>query len=218
MSKKGKIRLSKKTNGIIIGISVLTLVVIGGILWKQQQDKLSASTVKKPYSLVNVTEGSIASSTLLSGTVKALSEEYIYFDSSKGTNATVTVKVGDQVTKGQQLVQYNKTVPQAAYDTAVRNLNKIGRQIDHLKTYGVPVATTDTTKDEETGKETTTTVQPSAQQNASYKQQLQDLNDSYANAQSEVNKAQIALNDTVVAIGIIRGTETESSYCTCLGE
>lgn len=160
MSKRGKIKLSTKTKGIIAGAVALTVVVIGGVLWKQQQDTISDQNIKLPYSAVNVTEGTIASSTLLSGTVKALSEEYVYFDASKGSDATVTVKVGDQVTQGQQLVQYNTTVPQAAYDTAVRNLNKIGRQINHLKTYGVPAATTETSKDEETGQETTTTIQP----------------------------------------------------------
>lgn len=208
MSKRGKIKLSTKTKGIIAGAVALTVVVIGGVLWKQQQDTISDQNIKLPYSAVNVTEGTIASSTLLSGTVKALSEEYVYFDASKGSDATVTVKVGDQVTQGQQLVQYNTTVPQAAYDTAVRNLNKIGRQINHLKTYGVPAATTETSKDEETGQETTTTIQPSAQQNASYAQQLQDLNDSYADAQAEVNKAQQALNETVVVSGV-SGTVVE---------
>lgn len=208
MSKKGKTKMSKKTKGIIAGATALAVVLIGGILWKQQQDAVSTDAMKEPYSAVNVTEGSIASSTLLSGTVKALSEEYIYFDSSKGADATVTVKVGDQVTQGQQLVQYSTTTQQAAYDAAVRSLNKIGRQINHLKTYGVPAATTETSKDEETGEETTTTVQPSAQQNASYTQQLQDLNDAYADAQSEVNKAQVALNDTVIVSGV-SGTVVE---------
>ncbi|GFK30153.1 hypothetical protein ScFU149_02700 [Streptococcus canis] len=100
MSRKGKTYMSKKTKGIIAGAAALTLVLIGGMLWKQQQDSLSTSATKEPYLAVNVTEGSIASSTLLSGTVKALSEEYIYFDASKGADATVTVKVGDQVTQG----------------------------------------------------------------------------------------------------------------------
>lgn len=208
MSKKGKTKMSKKTKGIIAGATALAVVLIGGILWKQQQDAVSTDAMKEPYSAVNVTEGSIASSTLLSGTVKALSEEYIYFDASKGADATVTVKVGDQVTQGQQLVQYSTTTQQAAYDAAVRSLNKTGRQINHLKTYGVPAATTETSKDEETGEETTTTVQPSAQQNASYTQQLQDLNDAYADAQSEVNKAQVALNDTVIVSGV-SGTVVE---------
>ncbi|EHI69709.1 efflux RND transporter periplasmic adaptor subunit [Streptococcus ictaluri] len=210
MSIKGMENMSKKTKGILIGAGVLALVAIGVILWKQQQDTLAVKTIKEPYSSVNVTEGTIASSTLLSGTVKALSEEYIYFDSSKGSDAKVTVKVSDQVTQGQQLVQYNTTTAQAGYDAAVRNLNKIGRQINHLKTYGVPAASTQTSQDEETGEVTTKTIQPSAQENASYIQQLQDLNDLYADAQGEVNKAQVALNETVIVSGV-SGTVVEAN-------
>ncbi|AIG50188.1 efflux RND transporter periplasmic adaptor subunit [Streptococcus pyogenes] len=208
MSKRGKIKITTKTKLITASVITLVLIITGVVLWKQQQNMLTADIAKEPYSTVSVTEGSIASSTLLSGTVKALSEEYIYFDANKGNDATVTVKVGDQVTQGQQLVQYNTTTAQSAYDTAVRSLNKIGRQINHLKTYGVPAVSTETNKDEATGEETTTTVQPSAQQNANYKQQLQDLNDAYADAQAEVNKAQIALNGTVV-ISSVSGTVVE---------
>ena len=51
----------------------------------------------------------------------------------------------------------------------------------------------------------TVTTPPTAQQNAEYNQQLQDLNDSYADAQAEVNKAQQALNETVV-VSDVSGT------------
>lgn len=88
----------------------------------------------------------------MTGTVKAFQEQYVYYDSSKGTEARPTVSVGDQITTGQQLVQYDTTTAQAAYDTAVRNLNKVGRQINYLKTYG-NLPTTSTTTDEETGEE-----------------------------------------------------------------
>ncbi|RMI76793.1 efflux RND transporter periplasmic adaptor subunit [Streptococcus iniae] len=204
--KSGK--MTKKTKNIIAGLAVGSVVLIGGFLWYQEKQSMKEMSAKEPYAAVNVTEGTISSSTLLSGTVKALSEEYVYFDQSKGTNASVTVKVGDKVTKGQQLVQYNTTAPQAAYDTAVRNLNKVGRQINYLKTYGVPMATTETSTDEETGKTTSTTVHPTQQQNAGYKQQLQDLNDAYADAQSEVNKAQQTLNETVI-VSSVDGTVVE---------
>lgn len=209
VSRIKQVELSKKHKLIIAVAIALLLTIIGGALWKKEKD-MSQKEVGVPYSTVNASEGTLASSTLLSGTVKALSEEYIYFDASKGTHATVSVKVGDKVTKGQQLVQYNTSVQQAAYDSAVRNLNKIGRQINHLKTYGVPAATTETVHDEETGETSTTTVQPSAQQNANYTQQLQDLNDAYADAQAEVNKAQVALNDMIVVSGV-SGTVVEAN-------
>lgn len=121
--------MSKKTKGIISGATALVVVLIGGILWKQQQDAVSTDAMKEPYSAVNVTEGSIASSTLLSGTVKALSEEYIYFDASKGADATVTVKVGDQVTQGQQLVntapQLNKQLMMQLLEVLIKSVAKL---------------------------------------------------------------------------------------------
>lgn len=133
MSKRGKIKITTKTKLITASVITLVLIITGVVLWKQQQNTLTADIAKEPYSTVSVTEGSIASSTLLSGTVKALSEEYIYFDANKGNDATVTVKVGDQVTQGQQLVQYNTTTAQSAYDTAVRVLTRLADKLIILK-------------------------------------------------------------------------------------
>lgn len=206
MSRREKKKMSKKTKGIIGGVGAVCILAVAGLLWIQQQQS-KASATKVPYQSENVTEGTIASSTLLSGSVKALNEQYVYFDATKGVNATVTVAVGDQVTAGQQLVQYDKTTVQAAYDTAVRNLNKVGRQLNYLKTYGnLPQTTTST--DEETGETQTVTIQPTAQQNAEYNQQVQDLNDAYADAQAEVDKAQDAINQTIITSDV-SGTVVE---------
>lgn len=209
MARGKKAKWSKKSKGIVVGVATAGVVLIAAVLWLQQKNSSQVKVSEEPYQSVNVSEGTIASSTLLSGSVKALSEQYVYFDSSKGTSARVTVSVGDQVTAGQQLVQYDTTTAQAAYDTAVRNLNKVGRQITYLKTYGNLPTTTSST-DEETGETSTTTVAPSAQQNASYNQQLQDLNDSYSDAQAEVDKAQAALNQTVV-VSDVSGTVVETN-------
>lgn len=205
MSRRSKSSMSKKTK-ITIGAAVVIFVVAGGGLMMWQQSKSSVKS-EVSYNTVNVTEGTISSSTLLTGKVKASQEQYVYFDSSKGTSARPTVAVGDQITTGQQLVQYDSTAAQAAYDTAVRGLNKVGRQIDYLKKYG-NLPTTSTSTDEETGEETTVTSQPTAQQTAEYNQQLQDLNDSYADAQAEVNKAQQALNETIITSDV-SGTVVE---------
>ncbi|WP_423215690.1 efflux RND transporter periplasmic adaptor subunit [Streptococcus equinus] len=205
MSRRSKSSMSKKTK-ITIGTAVAIFVVAGGGLMLWQQTKSSVKS-EVSYSTVNVTEGTISSSTLLTGKVKASQEQYVYFDSSKGTSARPTVAVGDQITTGQQLVQYDSTAAQAAYDTAVRGLNKVGRQIDYLKKYG-NLPTTSTSLDEETGEETTVTTQPTAQQTAEYNQRLQDLNDSYADAQAEVNKAQQALNETIITSDV-SGTVVE---------
>lgn len=172
-----------------------------------QQSKAKAVNAEVSYKAVKVTEGTVSSTTLLTGQVKALQEQYVYFDSSKGSSAKAAVAVGDQITTGQQLVQYDSTTAQATYDTAVRGLNKVGRQIDHLKKYG-NLPTTSTTTDDETGEEKTVTQQPTAQQTADYNQQLQDLNDAYADAQAEVNKAQQALNETIITSDV-SGTVVE---------
>lgn len=206
MFKKSKVQMSKKAK-VGIGLAIAGFVLAGaGLLWYQQN---SAHSKKQDtiYETSAVREGSISSSTLLTGTVKAHQEQYVYYDSSKGAQARPTVSVGEQITVGQQLVQYDKTVAQAAYDAAVRNLNKIGRQINYLKTYG-NLPTTTTTIDEETGEETTEVTQPTAQENAQYNQQLQDLNDAYADAKDDVTKAQQALNDTIV-VSDVSGTVVE---------
>lgn len=195
MRSEKKKKFSKKTKWITSIAAGILVVSVGGLLWVK--DHKGAEKASYYYTSTTVGEGSISSSTLLSGNVKAVSEQYVYFDSSKGSSATPTVSVGDEVVKGQQLVQYDKTTTQAAYDTAVRNLNKVGRQINNLTTYGIS-PTTQTSTDEETGETQTTTVAPSAQSVTSYNQQLQDLNDNYADTQAEVNKAQEALNQTII--------------------
>ncbi|EGJ26703.1 efflux RND transporter periplasmic adaptor subunit [Streptococcus porcinus] len=201
MVKRKNSQMTKNTKKIIAGVIVAILVLIGGFLYIQGKNQLASKKSKMAYSAINVKEGTISSTTLLSGTVKALSEEYIYFDQSRGSDAQVTVKVGDKVSKGQQLVQYNTTSAQAAYDSANRNLNKIGRQINYLQTYGRPTASPQLPENSSQG--TSGAVDNSGQNsnqetNASYNQQLQDLNDAYADAQAEVTKAQQALNQTVV--------------------
>lgn len=89
--KSGK--MTKKTKNIIAGLAVGSVVLIGGVLWYQEKQSMKEMSAKEPYAAVNVTEGTISSSTLLSGTVKALSEEYVYFDQSKGTNASATCSI-----------------------------------------------------------------------------------------------------------------------------
>ncbi len=202
-TKNRKTKWSRKRKLGVIGLGTLLLLIIGRQLFfggnKQE--------ATRAYDLTAVQEGKVASSTLLTGQVKAQQEQYVYFDTTKGSSASVQVAVGDQVSAGQGLVQYDATAAQAAYDTAVRNVNKISRQIAYLKTYG-NLPTTETSTDQETGETTTQTIQPSAQQNASYNQQLADLNDSLADAQSEVAKTQDALKQTLITSDV-NGTVVE---------
>ncbi|TWS95377.1 MULTISPECIES: efflux RND transporter periplasmic adaptor subunit [unclassified Streptococcus] len=196
MSRKHRKKTSKKKKWGLVSLGLLGLIGFAGVTYfKNSQTSNVASD--NLYKIANVKEGSLASATLLSGTVKALSEQYVYYDASKGTSATATVAVGDQVTEGQQLVQYDITKAQTDYDTAIRNLNKVARQIEYLRAYG-NLPTTNTTTDPETGETYTMTTPPTMQATASYEQQLQDLNDAYANAQGEINKAQATLNESVI--------------------
>ncbi|WP_316606559.1 efflux RND transporter periplasmic adaptor subunit [Streptococcus pluranimalium] len=198
------------TKKVFLGVGALALLV-GGFSVYQMSSTNQSTEAETMYETGTVTSGKIASSTLLSGKVAALSEQYVYYDNSKGSSATVTVEVGQQIGKEQQLVQYDATSAQAAYDSAVRNLNKIGRQITQLKTYGVqtevPVeATTDATT--EASGNTASQSSSTSSFGQTYKQQLQDLNDAYADAEAEVTKAQEALNQTVV-LSDVDGTVVE---------
>lgn len=194
---------NKKT--IIGGVAGLVILTAGGYAYMASTG-LGQETKEVVYQTSTVAEGTLASSTLLSGTVKAKAEQYVYFDATKGSSATVTVKVGDKVTAGQQLVQYDTTTAQATYDEAVRALNKVGRDINQLTTYGVPQAST--SLDEKTGQ--TITVNPTDQANAEYQNQLQTLYESYASAEAQVAKAQAALNETIF-LSDVEGTVVETN-------
>lgn len=121
----------------IIGVAV---VVVLGAISAMVLSNLSSTTEPKEVAPIvqQAKEGSIASSVLLTGTVTANSEQYVYYDATKGDLESVLVNVGDQVAVGQALVQYKSTEAQANYDAAVRAVNKADRQINDLQTNGAP--------------------------------------------------------------------------------
>ncbi len=112
-----KLFKNKKRVWIIGGIGILVLLILifnllgGGGQGNKAAEGPTASKVIK---------GQLASSTLLTGMVKAQSEQYVYFDNTIGRNATVTVSAGEEVSAGQQLVQYDSTSAQAAYPTILQ--------------------------------------------------------------------------------------------------
>ncbi|MBY5020816.1 efflux RND transporter periplasmic adaptor subunit [Streptococcus suis] len=192
-TKKAKIALFS-------GLGVAAVALIGGALYFGGSSSTpSEGAASQSLSYTVVKEGSIASSTLLSGTVSAAEEQYVYYDSSKGDLTAVLVGQGDQVQVGTPLVQYDTAELQAAYDTAVRARDKVGRQIYDLRTNG---QTVELTGDEATDSSATASAQRSV--NA----QLQDLNDSYADAQATVDKAAKALNEATVT-STVAGTVVE---------
>ncbi|HFR3770672.1 TPA: efflux RND transporter periplasmic adaptor subunit, partial [Streptococcus suis] len=146
-----------------------------------------------------VQEGSIASSTLLTGTVAAGEEQFVYYDPSKGDISEFYVEQGSQVEAGTALLRYDAYELQTALDSAVRGRDKIGRQIYEVQNGGQTLSTTgDPALDGEAA--------ASAQRSIDL--QLADLNDAYADAQAAVDKAWTAVNEATVA-STVSGTVVE---------
>ena len=195
-SKKAKIALFS-------ALGVLSVLLIGGaLLWGgMRQDNSEADLDQGPLTFVRAQEGSIASSTLLTGTVTAGDEQYVYYDASKGDLSAILVEQGTQVDVGTPLIRYDATERQANYDTAIRARDKVGRQIYELQTNGQATPTPEAT-------EADGQAQAQATAQRSFDSQLADLNDAYADAQAAVDKAAEALNDATV-LSTISGTVVE---------
>ncbi|HGK2583447.1 TPA: efflux RND transporter periplasmic adaptor subunit [Streptococcus pneumoniae] len=113
-----------------IGAASVVVLGAGGILLFRQPSQTAVKD--EPTHLVVAKEGSVASSVLLSGTVTAKNEQYVYFDASKGDLDEILVSVGDKVSEGQALVKYSSSEAQAAYDSASRAVAKADRHINEL--------------------------------------------------------------------------------------
>lgn len=172
----------------IIGVTVS--IVIGATLFAFLNGGNSSKSTKDEKLMVKqATEGSVASSVLLSGNVRANGEQYVYYDGTKGDLEEVLVNVGDQITVGQSLVKYKSTEAQAAYDAAVRAVNKVDRQLHDLETNGVTV---NSVGDEEADANTAASAQRSVDSQAA------DLRDARVDAVDNMNKAKAALDATTV--------------------
>ncbi|CQR25583.1 membrane-fusion protein [Streptococcus varani] len=193
-TKKAKIALFSGLGLVAVAVIAGAMLLVNGGGGKSATDSAEG---KLYYTTVN--EGSIASTTLLAGTVEAADEQYIYYDATKGNISEIKVKVGDQVAAGQALVQYDTGELQANLDMAVRSRDKIGRQIYDLRTNG---QTVELSGDDSVDNKTVSSAQRSVDL------QLQDLNDAYADAQTNIDKAQAALNETTV-LSNVAGTVVE---------
>lgn len=189
-------------------IGVASAIVIGaaGILIFRQP---SQSAVKDETShIVTAREGSVASSVLLSGTVTAKNEQYVYFDGSKGDLDEILVSVGDKVEEGQALVKYSSADAQAAYDAASRAVAKADRHIEELKKArenasaapASPQVPTETGLPEQ-GQAATSSV-------SSIDSQISDAKDNRADAVAQLNKAQAQL-DAATVLSTLEGTVVE---------
>ena len=189
-------------------IGVASAIVIGaaGILIFRQP---SQSAVKEETShIVTAKEGSVASSVLLSGTVTAKNEQYVYFDASKGDLDEILVSVGDKVEEGQALVKYSSADAQAAYDAADRAVAKADRHIEELNKARENASATSASPQVPTEAGLPEQAQAATSSVSSIDSQISDAKDNRADAVAQLNKAQAQL-DAATVLSTLEGTVVE---------
>ena len=189
-------------------IGVASAIVIGaaGILIFRQP---SQSAVKEETShIVIAKEGSVASSVLLSGTVTAKNEQYVYFDASKGDLDEILVSVGDKVEEGQALVKYSSADAQAAYDAADRAVAKADRHIEELNKARENASAVQASPQIPTEAGLPEQAQAGTSSVSSIDSQISDAKDNRADAVAQLNKAQAQL-DAATVLSTLEGTVVE---------
>lgn len=189
-------------------IGVASAIVIGaaGILIFRQP---SQSAVKDETShIVTAKEGSVASSVLLSGTVTAKNEQYVYFDASKGDLDEILVSVGDKVEEGQALVKYSSADAQAAYDAADRAVAKADRHIEELNKARENASAVPASPQVPTEAGLPEQAQAATSSVSSIDSQISDAKDNRADAVAQLNKAQTQL-DAATVLSTLEGTVVE---------
>ena len=208
MKKNGKAK--KWQLYAAIGAASVVVLGAGGILLFRQP---SQTTVKDEAThLVVAKEGSVASSVLLSGTVTAKNEQYVYFDASKGDLDEILVSVGDKVSEGQALVKYSSSEAQAAYDSASRAVAKADRHINELNQARNEATSAPAPQlpSPAGGESTAAQTQAPVSGNAvsSIDAQLGDARDARADAAAQLSKAQSQL-DAMTVLSTLEGTVVE---------
>ena len=208
MKKNGKAK--KWQLYAAIGAASVVVLGAGGILLFRQP---SQTAVKDEAThLVVAKEGSVASSVLLSGTVTAKNEQYVYFDASKGDLDEILVSVGDKVSEGQALVKYSSSEAQAAYDSASRAVAKADRHINELNQARNEAASAPAPQlPAPAGGEGAAVQAPapvSGNSVSSIDAQLGDARDARADAAAQLSKAQSQLDATTV-LSTLEGTVVE---------
>lgn len=189
-------------------IGVASAIVIGaaGILIFRQP---SQSAVKEETShIVTAKEGSVASSVLLSGSVTAKNEQYVYFDASKGDLDEILVSVGDKVEEGQALVKYSSADAQAAYDAADRAVAKADRHIEELNKARENASAVPASPQVPTEAGLPEQAQAATSSVSSIDSQISDAKDNRADAVAQLNKAQAQL-DAATVLSTLEGTVVE---------
>ena len=205
MKKKSK----AKKWPLFTAIGVTSVFVVGATAVLLLRQPNQAASKDEAAKIVLAKEGTVASSVLLSGTVTAQNEQYIYYDSSKGDLDEVLVSVGDKVSEGQALVKYSSTEAQAAYDAASRAVAKADRHINELNEARNTAAATPVLP--QAGIEGATDqsqAQSSTSATASIDSQISDARDTRADAAAQLEKAQAQL-DAATVLSTVEGTVVE---------
>ena len=208
MKKNGKAK--KWQLYAAIGAASVVVLGAGGILLFRQPSQTAVKD--EPTHLVVAKEGSVASSVLLSGTVTAKNEQYVYFDASKGDLDEILVSVGDKVSEGQALVKYSSSEAQAAYDSASRAVAKADRHINELnqarnEAASAPAPQLPASAGGE-GAAVQTPAPVSGNSVSSIDAQLGDARDARADAEAQLSKAQSQL-DAMTVLSTLEGTVVE---------
>jgi len=190
-----------------IGVASVLVVGAAAVLLLRQPNQAAAKD--ETAKIVLAKEGSVASSVLLSGTVTAQNEQYIYYDASKGDLDEVLVSVGDKVSEGQALVKYSSADAQAAYDAASRAISKADRHINELyESRNSAAATPILPQVGAEGGADLAQAQSSGSALASIDSQISDARDTRADAEAQLEKAQAQLDATTV-LSTVEGTVVE---------
>ena len=206
MKKNGKAK--KWQLYAAVGAASVVVLGAGGILLFRQP---SQTAVKDEAThLVVAKEGSVASSVLLSGTVTAKNEQYVYFDASKGDLDEILVSVGDKVSESQALVKYSSSEAQAAYDSASRAVAKADRHINELNQARNEAASAPQLPASAGGEGAVaqTPAPVSGNSVSSIDAQLGDARDARADAAAQLSKAQSQL-DAMTVLSTLEGTVVE---------
>ena len=189
-----------------IGVASAIVISAAAIMIFRQP---SHSVVQDETShIVVAKEGSVASSVLLSGTVTAKNEQYVYFDASKGDLDEILVSVGDKVEEGQALVKYSSADAQAAYDAADRAVAKADRHIEELNKARENASATPASSQVPTEAGLPEQAQAATSSVSSIDSQISDAKDNRADAVAQLNKAQAQL-DAATVLSTLEGTVVE---------
>ena len=204
-----KKKLKAKKWPLFTAIGVTSVLVVGAAAVLLLRQPNQAATQDETAKIVLAKEGSVASSVLLSGSVTAQNEQYVYFDGSKGELEEVLVSVGDQVSEGQALVKYSGSEAQAAYDAATRAIAKADRHINELyQARNSAEATPATPQAGLEGSVDGAQAQTSGSSVSSIDSQISDARDTRADAVAQQEKALAQLNATTV-LSTVEGTVVE---------